>query len=60
MRFKSKTRGGGGARKFSFKQSNALRHECPYQKQRHMDSMRHWLAAVLVCSVVAVAIASFF
>lgn len=60
MRFKSKERGRAGARKISFKQSNAVRHECPKQKECHMDSMRHWLAAVLVCSVVAVGLVAVF
>lgn len=60
MRFKSKTRGDADARKISCKQSNAVRHECPKQKPSHMGSMRHWLAAVLVCSIVTVGLIAVF
>lgn len=60
MRFKSKARGDTGTRKITFKQSNAVRHECPKQKRCHMDSMRHWLAAVLVLSVVSFGLGAVF
>lgn len=60
MRFKSKERDGAGARKISFKQSNSVRYECPKQKRCHMESMRRWLAALLVCSVVAVGLIAVF
>lgn len=60
MRLKSKRCHAAGACNFSFEASNALRHGCHCQKRCHIDNMRHWLAAIFVCSVVAVAIASFF
>jgi uncharacterized membrane protein YfcA len=60
MRLKSKASAGAGTRKLSFKQSNAVLHVCPKQKLSHLDNMRHWLAAVLVGSVVAVAIVAVF
>lgn len=60
MRFKSKERSGGCAGKISFKQSSTGRHACPEQKQCHLDRMRHWLAAVLVCSVLAVGLVAVF
>lgn len=60
MRFKSKASAHTGGRKISFKQRSAVRHGCPGQQGCHMESVRHSLAVVVVCSVVAVGLLAAF
>lgn len=60
MRFKNKARGAGGPRKIGVKQGNVVRRGYPRRKLSHMNRMRQWLASILVCSVVTVALLAVF
>lgn len=60
MRFEDKARGVATTRKIRLKESKAARHQCPKRRVCHMDTTRHWLAGVVVGSVVAVALFAVF